>query len=111
MNARVVFSPEAEEHLAALYRYIAGAASPAIALRYTDAIVGYCENLSLFPHRGNKRDDIRPGLRITHYKRRVVIAFDVQGEDAGNERVSIIGIFYGGQDYENMLKDDAHPSN
>jgi len=108
MNARVVFSPEAEEHLVALYRYIARAASSAIALRYTDAITVYCENLSLFPHRGNKRDDIRPGLRITHYKRRVVIAFDVQDEDTGNEQVSIIGIFYGGQDYDTMLKDDTN---
>jgi len=111
MNACVVFSPEAEEHLAALYRYIAGAASPTIALRYTNAIVDFCESLNMFPHRGNRRDDIRPGLRITHYKRRVVIAFDVQGEYPGNEQVSIIGVFYSGQDYEMRLKDAAHPVN
>lgn len=47
------------------------------------------------------RDDVRPGLRITNYKKRAVIAFDVDAEC-----VSIIGVFYGGQDYETMLQDD-----
>jgi len=40
-------------------------------------------------------------LRITNYKKRTVIAFDVDAEV-----VSIIGIFYGGQDYETMLRVD-----
>lgn len=66
MSYRVVFSPEAQEQLAELYRYIADAASSDIAARYTEAIVSYCENLRTFPHRGTMRDDIRPGLRITH---------------------------------------------
>ena len=37
MSYRVAFSPEAEEQLAALYGYIAAAASPDIAARYTEA--------------------------------------------------------------------------
>lgn len=102
MNYRVVFSPEAEEQLVALYGYIAAAASPDIAARYTEAIVGYCESLRTFPHRGTMRDDVRPGLRITNYKKRVVIAFDVDAE-----QVSIIGVFYGGQDYETILQDNS----
>ena len=39
MRYTVVFTPEAEEQLIARYRYIAQAASPEIAQRYTDAIV------------------------------------------------------------------------
>jgi len=101
MSYRVVFSPEAEEQLVALYRYIAAAASPNIAARYTEAIVSYCEDLRTFPHRGIARDDVRPGLRITHHRKRTVIAFSVDAE-----LVSIIGIFYGGQDYETILQDD-----
>jgi plasmid stabilization system protein ParE len=101
MNYRVVFSPEAEEQLADLYGYIAAVASPDIAARYTEAIVSYCESLCTFPHRGTMRDDVRPGLRITNYKKRAVIAFDVDAE-----QVSIIGVFYGGQDYETILQDD-----
>ena len=45
--------------------------------------------------------DVRAGLRITNYKKRAVIAFDVDAE-----QVSIIGVFYGGQDYETILTDD-----
>jgi len=100
MKHRVVFSPEALGQLVEIFRYIAEAASPDIAARYTDAIVRYCEGLHTFPLRGAKRDDVRPGLRITHYKKRTVIAYDVS-----SEVVSIIGIFYGGQDYETVLRD------
>lgn len=102
MNQRVVFSPEAQEQLAELYRYIAEAASPDIATQYTDAIVNYCESLRTFSLRGTQRDDVRPGLRITNYRKRTVIAFAVD-----NEAVAILGIFYGGQDYETILRDDG----
>ena len=101
MSYRVVFSPEAEEHLATLYRYIATASSSDIAMRYTEAIVSYCESLRSFPHRGTMRDDVRLGLRITNYRKRAVIAFDVEAE-----QIAIIGVFYGGQDYETILQDD-----
>lgn len=100
MTYRVVFSAEAQEQLVDLYRYIADAASPQIAQQYTDAIVSYCESLCTFPHRGTMRDDVRPGLRITNYKKRAVIAFDVD-----SDVVSIIGVFYGGQDYETVLQE------
>jgi toxin ParE1/3/4 len=85
----------------ALYRYIAAAASPQIAERYTGAIVIYCGGLQTFPRRGIRRDDIRPGLRITNHRKRTVIAFDVD-----TKTVSIVGVFYGGQDYETMLEAD-----
>lgn len=101
MTRRVVFSPEAEDQLVALYRYIADAASPEIAARYTEAIVSYCEGLRTFPHRGTQRDDIRPGLRVTNYKKRAVIAFAVD-----DDIISILGVFYGGQDYEAALLED-----
>lgn len=83
MSYAVVFSPEAEEQLAELYRYIAAAASPDVAARYTEAIVTYCESLRTFPLRGTMRDDVRPGLRITNYRKRAVIAFDVAVEGHG----------------------------
>lgn len=94
----VVFTPEAAEQLDALYAYVAAAASPATALSYTNAIVSYCEGLNISPHRGSRRDDVRPGLRVTNYKKRAVIAFTVD-----EDLVSIIGIYYGGQDYESDL--------
>ena len=101
MKYRVIFSPEAEEQLAELFHYIAAAASPGIAERYINAIITYCETLDTFPLRGAKRDDIRSGLRVTNYRGRTVIAFDVDAQ-----QVSIIGVFYGGQDFETALQDD-----
>lgn len=94
----VIFTPEAQEQLVTLYRYIASAASPEIAERYISSIVTYCENMRDFPHRGTSRDDIRQGLRITNYKKRAVITFAM-----GTDLISIIGVFYGGQDYETAL--------
>jgi toxin ParE1/3/4 len=75
MSYTSAFTPEAQEQqLLELYRYIAAAASPVIAERYTNAIITYCEELRTFPHRGYRRDDIREGLRVTNYRKRVVIA-------------------------------------
>jgi toxin ParE1/3/4 len=98
MLYRVVFSPEAMAQVEALYHYVSQAAGPDVASRYTNAIVTYCEGLHTFPLRGMRRDDIRPGLRITNYKKRAVIAFAVDAEV-----VSVIGVYYGGQDYESVL--------
>jgi len=96
MIYRVVFSPESEEQLVALYYYIAEAASPEIAVRYTE---GISNSLQVSPHRGTLRNDIRPGLRVTNYKKRAMIAYAVIAD-----QVSILGIYYGGQDYESILE-------
>jgi plasmid stabilization system protein ParE len=95
MMNRVIYAPEAESQLLALFSHIAAATSPEIAARYTDAIVEQCESLKTFPMRGARRDDIRPGLRVFGFRRRVSITFDVTGEV-----ITILGIFYGGQNFE-----------
>ena len=97
----VAFRREALQQLEELYDYIADADSPETAARYTDAIVTYCDGLFHFPHRGTVRDDIRPGLRTIGYKKRVVIAFAVL-----DDTVAILGLFYGGRDYEAILAED-----
>jgi toxin ParE1/3/4 len=99
----VNFAPEAEDQLAQIYRYIADHSSVDTAARYTEAIVAGCERLRQFPHRGAPREDLRPGLRLTHYKGRTVIAYAVE-ESA--QRVTILGVFYGGQDHESALRSD-----
>jgi toxin ParE1/3/4 len=102
MTLPVKFAPEAEEQLASIYKHVASMSSPHIAARFAGGIVNYCEGLGLFPQRGTLRADIRPGLRITSYRRRVVIAFEADGD-----RVAIIGVFYGGRDYESLLRTEA----
>ncbi|XXJ20816.1 type II toxin-antitoxin system RelE/ParE family toxin [Desulfovibrio caledoniensis] len=98
MPYSLIFAPEAEEQLLGLYHHLADLASPEIALEYTNAVIVHCEEMKTFPHRGNKRDDIRAGLRITHYKKKTIIAFAVF-----DEIISILGIYHGGQNYEAIL--------
>ena len=54
----------------------------------------------MFPMRGVSREDIRPGLRVTHHGGRTVIAYAV---DQGSRLISILGVLYGGQDFERAL--------
>ncbi|OBG86629.1 plasmid stabilization protein [Mycobacterium sp. E802] len=100
MTLTVVFTPEAEDQLVELYRYIATAGSADVAARYSQDIVAFCEELAAFPHRGRARDDVRPGLRTIGFRRRVVIAFAVLGE-----KLIVIGVFYGGRDYEAIMSE------
>jgi plasmid stabilization system protein ParE len=97
----VVFAPEAEAQLVGLYRYIAVAASPSIAQRFTDSVVVRCEDLAHMPLQGRVRDDIRRGLRTLAYRRRVVIAYTPSAD-----AVTILGVFYGGQDFESLLREE-----
>jgi plasmid stabilization system protein ParE len=101
MTYRVVFSPEAESQLVALYFHIAEAASPEIAAKYTEDIVKECESLRTIPHRGTRRDHIRAGLRTFGFRRRVTIAFEVI-----DDVVTILGVFYGGRDFEKIFEGD-----
>jgi plasmid stabilization system protein ParE len=42
--------------------------------------------------RGVLRDDIRQGLRVFGFRRRISIAFEISADT-----VTILGVFYGGQ--------------
>lgn len=97
----VVFAPEAEQHLIELYGYISQKASASVAHRFTLSIADYCAAMDEFPHKGARRDDIRPGLRTVNYRGRKVIAFAV---DDVARIVTIIGIFYGGRHVEALLR-------
>jgi len=98
------FAPEALAQLESLEAYIAQSASPQRAAEFVDAIVDHCEKLRTFPQRGTKRDDLRPGLRTLGFRRRVTILFEVS-----QETITILGIFYGGRNYEADFGEDASP--
>lgn len=99
MKARqVFFSPEAQDDLFALYDWIAEAASAGTAMAYVERIETYCLGFAHAAERGHRRDDIRPGLRIVGFERRLSIAFDVD-----DERVTILRVFYGRRNWEEIL--------
>jgi toxin ParE1/3/4 len=96
---RIVYAPEATTHLLDLYRYIADASSSATAGSFIDAIIDQCEALNVMPHRGLPREDVRPGLRVLSFRRRVTIAYDV-----AVDIVTILGVFVAGRDYAVLLE-------
>ncbi|WP_307270903.1 type II toxin-antitoxin system RelE/ParE family toxin [Labrys wisconsinensis] len=58
----------------------------------------FCARLETASERGHRRDDIRLGLRVVGFEKRVVVAFTVD-----DERVTILRIFRGGVDWERAL--------
>jgi toxin ParE1/3/4 len=98
---KVIFRPEAEADLFALYRYIAENSGDTRAAEYVERIVTTCMNLADFPLRGTLRNDLAPGIRITGFERRATIAFRVE-----DDTVRIVRVFYAGRDFEAALYQD-----
>jgi len=68
--------------------------------RTVDAIRTFIKNLQSTPHRGTKRDDLLAGLRIVPFGKRTAIAIEIDDETGV---VTVLRVFYGGQDYEAVL--------
>jgi toxin ParE1/3/4 len=98
VTREVIFSPEALTDLFELYDYIAADAGAARAHSYTDRIVATCRNLVTFPERGTRRDDLRPGLRTTTFRRRVTIGYHIT-----EAQVIIDRILYGGRNLPDLF--------
>ena len=94
----VEISDEAIDDLSALYDWIEVQSSPTTAFSYTERLIDFCYRLDLASERGQRRDDIRPGLRIVGFERRVTVAFTVE-----EKRVVILRLFYGGRDWTEMF--------
>jgi toxin ParE1/3/4 len=98
MAREVVFAPEAQADLFKLYDYIAARSGAARAIGYVGRIERYCQGFARPAERGTKRDDLRPGLRIVGFERRVTIAFHVD-----SDTVTIDRILYGGRDINRAI--------
>ena len=99
MNQRKVeFSEDARTDLVALYDWLSNAAGAKTALSYVERLETYCKGFDLASERGHARDDIRQGLRIVGFERRVTIAFMVE-----DNRVVILRLFYGGQNWTEII--------
>jgi plasmid stabilization system protein ParE len=99
-----MFRPLAEEDLIGLYLYIAEESGyPDGAIEYVRRIRAFCESLAAFPKRGKRRNDLRRGLWVAGSEKRVAVAYMIQI----NGVVEIGRIFYGGRDYEALLREPA----
>ena len=77
MNRRVVFGRRALDDLRGIGIWISEHASDRIAERYLHRLRSYCESFDIFPERGTRRNDLRPGVRTIGFERRVTVAFAV----------------------------------
>ena len=103
MRYRVILQPSAREDLRSLYVFIRDEQkSPGNAVNFIRRINVYCQGFAQFPHRGMQRDDIRTGLRLVGFERRVTIAFTVS-----EETVLIARILYGGRDIAALFGDES----
>lgn len=104
MTGRVNFTPEAERHLNELDDWITKATSADIAHRFVAAVLDHVDGILVFPLAGRARDDVRPGMRVTTYKKRTLVAYEVD-ESSGELVVNILGIFDNRQNWETAFGD------
>ncbi len=96
---RVVYAPDAATDLDTIYDYIADAAGTTVAAGYEERVRCFCDGLDLGAERGSLRDDIRPGLRVVGFERRIAVAFAVE-----EDRVVVLRILSGGRDWSSALR-------
>lgn len=100
------YTPEAEAQLNDLDDWISEAATPVVAQRFVRAVMDHIDAILIFPYAGRPRDDIRPGMRTTTFRKRTLIAYDIE-DTATGVVVNVIGIFHGGQDWQGALQPEA----
>ena len=74
---------------------IAERAGADLALSYVARLEAYCNGFEFAGECGRRRDDLRPGLRVVGFERRVAIVFTVSDDE-----VIILRLYYGGQYWE-----------
>ncbi|TJV21146.1 MAG: type II toxin-antitoxin system RelE/ParE family toxin [Mesorhizobium sp.] len=97
----IEYGENARNDLAEIFRHIVDAGgSVEVALKFTLRIEDRCQNIGNAPRSGRSRDDILPGLRTVPFEHSAVIAYIVH-----DNFVRIVNIFYGGRDYETLMRD------
>lgn len=99
----VIFDRAAQRDLKDIFDHIADRASSAIAESFTTKVYEHCCKLEHMPERGTRRDELRRGLRTIGFRRRATILFEVNRERL---QVIILGIYYGGRNYEDDFRDE-----
>ncbi len=105
MTGRINYTPEAQQQLNELDAWITKSASAEIARHFVSMILDHIDSILVFPLAGQARDDVRPGMRTSTFKKKTLVAYEVD-ESSGELVVNILGVFHGGQDWEAALGED-----
>lgn len=96
-KAELSFHPQAQAHLADLFRWVEAEAGAEVADRYLARIEAKCATLTAYPNRGNPREDLGAGVRTYSFERRLVIAYRVEGDT-----VVILAVAHGARETQGM---------
>lgn len=88
----VRLSSGAERDLCDVLDYVAAQTSQATADAYLTRIERFLSGLAWTPHRGSLRNDIRNGLRVIGFERRITVAFVVEEHE-----VIVLRVLYAGR--------------
>jgi toxin ParE1/3/4 len=102
MTGRINYTPEAQQQLNELDDWITKVASAEVARGFVSAIIDHIDGILVFPLAGRARDDVRPGMRTSTYKKRTLVAYAVD-QSSDELVVNILGVFHGGKDWEAVL--------
>jgi toxin ParE1/3/4 len=93
---------QAHEDIKSIYDWIvAQYGDIQAARRIADDIYTRCEGLVEFPFKGRSRDDLSKGMRVLPFEKKAIIAYRVVADT-----IEIMNVFYGGRDYETLIRDD-----
>jgi toxin ParE1/3/4 len=94
---KVQFRPAAAADLENIYDFIARD-NPLNAFAFIQRIRRRCEEIAEFPEAAPLHEDLKPGLRLLAFEKRVIIAYLVE-----DHVVSIGRILYGGRDLRALI--------
>ncbi len=98
----VKYQESAQNDLADIFRFLVEEnGSPQTALKFVLRIEDRCQRIGDAPFGGRPRDDLQPGIRTVPFEHSAVIAYIV-----AEGQVLITNIFYGGRDFEALMRGD-----
>ncbi len=76
---------------------------PNVALKFIRRIRARCERIGDAPTGGVARPDLGESLRIVPFEHTAIIIYQIS-----DDYVEIINVFYGGRDYETLLRNQSN---
>ncbi len=99
MRRRIRYSPEAVAQLDKFEEFLVERAGTAVADRYLDRQLDFCDRLTIEPVAAHHRDDLLPGLRTRVFEKSRVICFLL----VGDSDLHVLGIYGTSEDWERQL--------
>jgi toxin ParE1/3/4 len=102
MKYTVRLGHAAQRDINALLDYLVPVAGAEVARAYVGRLQAFLRTFERLPERGSIRNEIREGLRVVGFERRMTIAFSVDGNV-----VTIVRVLYAGRQFTDDEQSDG----